>query len=98
MGWGSGVCPGKALYSLVPLQSEPLLQYDWCPPKERRDTGTDAQREELGNDRKLEWYIISQKKKKKKHPELWKTLEIRRKGGKSFSSRAFREGIALSTL
>lgn len=64
MGWGSGVCPGKALYSLVPLQSEPLLQYDWCPPKERRDTGTDAQREELGNDRKLEWYIISQKKKK----------------------------------
>ena len=29
---------------------------------------------------------------------MWKTLEIRRKGGKSFSSRAFREGIALSTL
>ena len=62
MGWGSGVCPGKALYSLAPLQSEPLLQYDCCPPKKGRDTGTDAQREELSNDRKLEWYIYKPKK------------------------------------
>ena len=90
---GGGVCPGKGLYSLAPLQSEPVLQYDWCPPKKRRDTGTDAQREELGNDRKLEWYIY----KPKKHPELWKPREIRRKGGKSVSSRAFRESLALST-
>ena len=75
MGWGRGVCPGKALYSLAPLQSEPLLQYDWCPPKKRRDTGTDAQTEELGNDRKLEWYTYKPKKYTQNCGNHWKLGE-----------------------
>ena len=99
--WGGGVesVLGRLYTVLFRYRVSPYYNMTGVLLRREETQGQiDAQREELGNDRKLEWYIISQKKTKTNHPELWKTLEIRSKGGISFSSRAFREGIALSTL